>query len=384
MMKRIVFVSHDATRTGAPILLLSIIKWFKENTALKIGIILIREGELLDQFSKLGDVLVVNKQGRSSGRKVFNAFLNKYGATIRDRAHTSRMSRFLHKFKPDLIYANTAVSTAFLGKFNLIKDYVVLCHMHELEVAINEFAGKEAFMTAIPYVTRFVCVANSLKENLEKNYGVSPEKIDIVPEPIEVIETFTDKNLIRNELQLPDNAFVVIGSGTTDWRKSPDLFIHTAWLTNQTSNVYFVWVGEVKKIMLLKFKHDIERLNLVGKVFFIGKRIKPVEYFGAADVFFLSSREDPYPLVCLEAASQGKPVICFANAGGMPDFVREDAGVVVPYMDVKSAAEKILLLKENEPLKERLGNVARQRVREESDIRVVASKLKNIIDKLHK
>jgi hypothetical protein len=38
--------------------------------------------------------------------------------------------------------------------------------------------------------------------------------------------------------------------------------------------------------------------------------------------------------VCLEAAALGKPIICFGDAGGMPEFIEEVCELVVPYLDI--------------------------------------------------
>ena len=56
---------------------------------------------------------------------------------------------------------------------------------------------------------------------------------------------------------------------------------------------------------------------------FVGEHRRPAELFCGCDVFALSSREEPMGLVALEAAMVGKPIVCFAEAGGMPDFVEE-------------------------------------------------------------
>ena len=65
-----------------------------------------------------------------------------------------------------------------------------------------------------------------------------------------------------------------------------------------------------------------------------------------ADVFVLTSREDPYPLACLEAATLGKPIVCFEQAGGMPEFVEKDCGTVVPFLrpDLLAVAVQELLI----------------------------------------
>ena len=42
--------------------------------------------------------------------------------------------------------------------------------------------------------------------------------------------------------------------------------------------------------------------------------------YAAMDVFALTSREDPFPLVMLEAGGHGLPTVCFAGAGGAEEF----------------------------------------------------------------
>ena len=90
-----------------------------------------------------------------------------------------------------------------------------------------------------------------------------------------------------------------------------------------------------------RFVRQIEDSGLAAHVTFLGPKPNPRDWFRAGDVFLLPSREDPFPLVCLEAAEAGMPVVCFAEAGGMPDFVEDDAGFVVPYLDVEAMAEAV-------------------------------------------
>jgi glycosyltransferase involved in cell wall biosynthesis len=75
-----------------------------------------------------------------------------------------------------------------------------------------------------------------------------------------------------------------------------------------------------------------------------------------------TSREDPFPLVVLEAAMFAKPAVCFNGAGGIPEFVDRGCGRSVPYLDVWQFAEAIVELIESPALRERLGQAARQRV----------------------
>jgi hypothetical protein len=46
----ILFVSHDATRSGAPIVLLHFLRWFKKNSNRPFAVLLQAGGELVDDF----------------------------------------------------------------------------------------------------------------------------------------------------------------------------------------------------------------------------------------------------------------------------------------------------------------------------------------------
>ena len=70
----------------------------------------------------------------------------------------------------------------------------------------------------------------------------------------------------------------------------------------------------------------------------------PAEILKTADLLALVSLEDSFPLVGLEAALQGTPTICFQGGGGMPEFVSDDAGFAVAYLDVEEMSLQIASL----------------------------------------
>jgi glycosyltransferase involved in cell wall biosynthesis len=112
---------------------------------------------------------------------------------------------------------------------------------------------------------------------------------------------------------------------------------------------------------------------------FPGTRPDAREYFCAFDVFALVSREDSYPLVCLEAASMGKPIVCFDRAGGAREFVEDDCGFVVPYLEVEVMAERTLELLESDEIRRRMGERAKAKVRRRHDVDVAAPRVLDVI-----
>src|SRR6187399_2669791 len=57
--QEILFVSHDAGRTGAPLVLLNFQRWLKEHTGVKFATILRRRGPLEAEFARLGEVFLI-------------------------------------------------------------------------------------------------------------------------------------------------------------------------------------------------------------------------------------------------------------------------------------------------------------------------------------
>ena len=146
---------------------------------------------------------------------------------------------------------------------------------------------------------------------------------------------------------------------------------------------YFLWVGgwedhkDQEKIELL-----LKNKGLTGRVIFVGQVNNPLDFFAASDVFAMVSRDDPYPVVCLEAAAMGKPILCFSDAGGIPEFVEKDSGFIVPYLNVDEMAAKVILLSDDKVLLRKLGDRATEKVLERHDVSVGAKKILALIENL--
>ena len=83
----------------------------------------------------------------------------------------------------------------------------------------------------------------------------------------------------------------------------------------------------------------------------------PENYFKNFDVFLLTSREDPFPLVAIEVGKSGIPIICFENATGTSEILINGGGFIVPYIDIVSIAEKLILYYNDEALRKRDGEL---------------------------
>jgi glycosyltransferase involved in cell wall biosynthesis len=106
---------------------------------------------------------------------------------------------------------------------------------------------------------------------------------------------------------------------------------------------------------------DIKNMGLENIVILIESTPEPIKIMSCFDVFFLSSREDPYPLVVLEAAMMEIPSIVYEKSGGATEFVSEECGLLINYINSNDTVAAIKQLKEDSELRNRLAVNARKK-----------------------
>lgn len=385
MRKKVLFISHSAGLTGAPLVILNLLKWLKEHSTIDFEILLRTGGELQTAYQMLAPTKLYEPS-------LNNRFLSKLYRHLNRNLKTFYLRKGrLHHFNKSsigLIFSNTITNGEVLS---LLADVgcPVICRVAELDYWIQRCGGKN-FEQVKRCTTHYIAVSNAVKKNLVQAHGISENKVDVVhgfiPIPKQDSNSFSLKSKnIRRSLNIPSNSFVVGGSGSETWRKGKDLFVQMAYLLSQKLQdfpIYFIWVGGKNNGMdFYEIQHDVRHTGLGERVHFVQEVSNPLDYYSAFDVFAMTSREDPYPLVNLEVAALGKPIVCFENAGGSPEFVEDDAGFVVPYLDIHHMAEKIITLAEEKELRNRLGYRAVQKVQERHDINIAAPKILKIIER---
>lgn len=363
MNTKVLFISHDAQPHGAQMLLLHLVRWLVKNTGIVPHVLLKRPGPLAKDFEAVAHTFVL-KEGDFDG-----------------------LLRQCRRERYDLIYSNTITNGEVLQALATY-DCPVITHVHELGYWISYRSGAVNNAQVVQNTDYFIACSQAVADCLHQMLSVPRSRIFLVHEFIftrtEGFDVVVARQETRTELGLPPNCWVVGGSGTTDWRKSPDLFVQ---LANEVKprpggpEVHFVWVGgDHAGPEFGMLWHDVQRLGIEKRVHFLGHRDNPREIFAAFDVFALTSREDPYPLVNLEVAALGIPVVGFEQSGGVREWVEEDAGFVVPYLDVREMGRRVSELFDQPELRARLGARAQQKVCERHDVAIAGARIANIIE----
>ncbi|PWK26502.1 glycosyltransferase involved in cell wall biosynthesis [Arcicella aurantiaca] len=365
-MKNILFVSHDANRAGAQILLLRFLRLLKDRKQDFTFSILLKDGGLIEEdFKVVAPVYFWKQKVQSRKRILINKFIGKITST---KSPENQTLESLKEQKFDLIISNTITNGDILPALKEL-NCPIITYVHELEMGIQQYTTPEYFRNIVKLSNAFVACGEAVKLNLIENHHIDADLISVLPSllPETALSYMADSDKtikLKNQYGIPEDAFLVGGIGTVDLRKGVDIFLQVAKKLNNHKEIYFFWLGGQNTETDYKiFQIDNNRLDLEN-VTFQTSVSNPLDYMASFDVFFVSSREDPYPLVVLEAATLQKPIICFDKAGGAKDFVEQDCGFIVDYLDIDKTVGKIVELKDNTALRQQMGKIGRKKVLE--------------------
>lgn len=380
---RVLFVSHEASRTGAPILLLHFLRWLRDNTDLDFEVLLLAGGPLAADFAAVAPTHVVEALGTSQASYIEAGIAKAGFPRLSDRMKVGRAQRSVSHLRGfDVLYMNSTTSALALRILPEVPPFVC-SHIHELDSAFSYWFPEQDRRAMLDTTDWFVACAEAVARNLVESYGVAREQISCHYEFIDPPIADPARALhLRRSLGLPDDAFLVGGSGVVIWRKGPDLFVQAAAALRRADpelDVHFVWVGSPSDERM-PVEQDIAGLGLEGRVHFVGELDDPADLFSTLDAFCLTSREDPYPLVMLEAAALGVPIVSFAN-GGAVEFAGNSADLatrraaIVPYLDAEAMGTAVAGLLRDRDGSRATAERGKRRVLDEHTIEVGAAAL---------
>jgi len=350
-LKNLLFVSHDATLTGAPILLLNLIRLIKEEDRYSVRVILKNgSGPLVGEFENTGELLIWKHEVKPDLlTRIGNRAAAKLGA---QNANDKKIQRWIDE--SHAVISNTITNGDFLGAFNFSKAKLVFSYIHELEIATNFFTNPHDLGIVKTLTKRFMVPSAAVADHL-MNMGIPGDKIYRLNYfiPFE-----------RSADIAPDSntKFTVGLAGTLDWRKGADILsviVASFFKKYPDANLVFKWRGaEKNSIEYQRIQYELEKINCLNKISFEAPSKDMNGFYQSIDILLLISKEDPYPLVVIEAASNKKACICFDKSGGAPEFVKNDAGTTIAYLDIEMLADTLLMYCNNKTMCLEKGAVA--------------------------
>jgi glycosyltransferase involved in cell wall biosynthesis len=322
---KLLLVGHDAFPGGAQMLLLNIGRTLRRSFGIEIAFLLLSGGELEAAYKEIAPLSIATS----------------------DTAAALKLTDFKEQGFAHAIINTIAAATITTAARAAGMEPVVL--VHELPRIIREkhldagvaaaISGAGHLVFASPFVRDELL--RSAVSQIDERAIILPQGIyqDVEPQP-------TAAHALRREFGILEEDTLVLGAGYGDLRKGFDLFLQL-WRQLQSipsgSRIHLLWAGGVDPGLQEWLAAEIADASTTGTFHMAGFRSDMAVVLTAADAFALTSREDPFPSVALEALSTGMPAFAFDRSGGMPDLLRELQGRgVVPYGDVVAMAGAII------------------------------------------
>ncbi|MBE7548644.1 MAG: glycosyltransferase family 4 protein [Planctomycetia bacterium] len=391
--RKIVFISHASDLYGAPRCLLELLKKIDTNKYVPI-IIFPADGPLINRINTLGIPTYIIPRKFSHDipfvNGVFVSILNKLKNIKCIIRYVLKLTLFIFKQKPDLIYVNTLAHCSPLIASKILRIPILL-HMHEPKsyVSYNSIGGKLRSFAVLYLPNQFICVSKATK-NLLIDKGIPDKKITVVyngvnTEEFKPFEEMRQKK--RKELGANDANVLVGFIGQIVSRKGIEEFLEAASMVREKEKKFkFIVVGgpldasffKSRILPLYTFKKLEECLT------FTGFREDVKSYLSAIDIFVNPSREEPFGLVNLEAMAMEKAIVATRTGGSLETIIDSETGYIVPVGDVLCLSKRILELTEDKELRNYFGKNSRKRVMQYFTVEQYYSGVQTVINKVLK
>ncbi len=323
--EKVLLVGHDAFAHGAQFLVLHMAITLSRQFGVEVAVILLADGTLLEQYKAVAPTYVLEQCDANLKEILGN--LAKQG---------------FHK-----ALVNTTVSGRIIPYLKT-QGFSVVSLVHELPRLIKDYHLEPNVQAIADYADTVIFAARQVRDGfLSIAENCNEKKCIIRPQgSYKPWVSDPDKSAeIRKSRDIKPTDKVILNVGYADSRKGFDIFQNVArFLCRQRKDLHFLWLGAATDDIQNWLLSDTdESAPESGHFHMLPFTDDPVPVYEASELFFLSSREDPFPTVVLEAMRAGLPVVGLTRSGGSVDIIAEH-GKLANRLDIKGIAEAITSL----------------------------------------
>ena len=253
----------------------------------------------------------------------------------------------------DLIHAHdwltVPAATALKEKYRK----PLVWHVHSLEYDRTAGTGHNEKISAIEkkgvsVSDLVITVSSYTKSVLVKEYGIAAEKIVVIHNGVESVETSKE---IESDFLKGSPVIIFVGRLTV--QKGPEYFIEVArGVIDRRPDAVFIFAGDGEMMQRLLLTSAYK--NLSGSVLFAGflRDVAKEKLYKRADIFMMPSVSEPFGIVALEAAMANTPVIV-SKTSGVTEVL--PSAIQIDFWDVQVMIDKVLEIIEQTDYKRDLG-----------------------------
>jgi len=265
----------------------------------------------------------------------------------------------------------------------LAKVAVVLSHVHGLGRTRN-FKRRLVNFFLFRQLTRVLCVAGGVREDvMRNNWFVPAEKLVVLENSVD-FERFADVAISKTEgkrlLGVPSEAFVFGTAGRLVPTKGLQYLVKAfSRVKRELPAAHLVILGDGP------CRGDLEQqareAGLSDSIHLPGRMNNIEQLYKAMDVFVLSSIAEGMPRVIMEAMAAAVPCVC-TDVGGITEVINgTDVGFLVQARDSSALADAMLTVAKMSPKEyKQLACNGQDRIRQFYRHEVVRQKLRSIYE----
>jgi glycosyltransferase involved in cell wall biosynthesis len=190
------------------------------------------------------------------------------------------------------------------------------------------------------YLKAIISVSEGLRKDITRYYGPKVDHI-VIPNPIE-LSRFESAKQHREEVRTSlgihsGDSLVGVTCALGDWERKGLAELAHAYATLADRRLRLIVVGPGAQEFCVR-RGLVEGIR--DKFFFVGPTDEVEKYYGAADFFILPSAFEGWPIVALEAAAAGLPVVG-TRVNGLDQFIEEGVNGFFIDRDIHSLVSKL-------------------------------------------
>lgn len=345
--EKILILTHDLSNSGAPILAFNIAKNLKEKDFNVVVASCYSKNNQLEEQYRRNDILLYKLDDFSDLKYMATGNLKRsLFSTVLD----NQIQTFLESLR-FAGYSKSIINSVASGKFaKILKDYdfMVLSLIHEMKNTIEYHFYQEGKLIS-QYADFIVFPDEVVRTDFESIYGNVYGITNISPQGVYLNNLVEDQSIenidIKRVINNSSNKKIILGSGAAELRKGIDLFVSAAIsLANLDENFVFVWTGNFYDSYLESWLQlQIEKSGFSNRIHIIPFVTNKNDYkklLSKVSAFWLTSREDPFPSVALEAMNFGIPVFGFKNSGGFNTMAENQKAIIIDRFNIAQLSKK--------------------------------------------
>jgi len=297
-----------------------------------------------------------------------------------DPAIPIKLVRAVRAYRPQIVHAHLVVSCMLAEWFRMFfpRGTRVVCHLHNLHAAHGEDLYQDYLEHRLyKFCDGVIACSAAVARSLRSRPSGCRVRIAVVPNALPE-SSFTGLSrsaglAARRALRIPAHTPIVLCVGRLVVQKNFRYALDVFAKLRETHDALLLMAGDgQERVLLTDYAHE---LGIAGHVRFLGFRGDIPQLMHAADLLLVTSTEEAFGLVIVEAAARGFPTVATPFAAAHEVIRDGKTGVLIPYGDPAAGATTLAELLDDRERLDAMGEAALRFARARFTTREMARRL---------